>query len=179
MRVFVVVGRTGSPTNDGAMPASRQASVSVAAASSRPVTATSVDLAAERDDIVRDVGGAAHAVHVVIERDDRDRGFRRNARHAADDELVDHGVADDEDVHAAHARRRSRARVQARVAVAASSRRAAANGKRDEHEEEHQELGVAEVVLEETGGEHAGDGGEAGRGRTSDRRSDRKMRNRL
>ena len=61
-------------------------------------------VAAERDDVARDVGRAAHAVHVVVERDDRDGRFRRNARHAADDELVDHGVADDEDVHAAHAR---------------------------------------------------------------------------
>src|SRR6187455_132845 len=38
-------------------------------------------------------------------------------------------------------------------------------GKSDEHEEEHQELGVAKVVLEKTGREHAGDGREAGRGK--------------
>ncbi len=97
--------RTGpSPTNDGAIPASRHAWASVAAASSRPVTATSVACAAERHDVARHVGGAADAVHVVVEGDDRDRRLRRDARHAADDELVDHRVADDEDVDAAGAR---------------------------------------------------------------------------
>src|SRR4051812_29037202 len=35
---------------------------------------------------------------------------------------------------------------------------------RDEHEEQHQEFGVAEVVLEESGRQHRGDGGEAGGG---------------
>ena len=77
---------------------------SVAAASSRAGDGDERGLAAERDDVVRDVGRAAHAVHLVVERDDRDGRFRRNARHAADDELVEHGVADDEDVA-----RRSRA----------------------------------------------------------------------
>src|SRR6185295_4565962 len=36
-------------------------------------------------------------------------------------------------------------------------------GKSDEHEEEHQKLGVAEVVFEETGRQHAGDGGKTSR----------------
>src|SRR5687767_11349337 len=40
MRTLVVVGRLASPTSDGAIPASRQACASVAAPSSWPVTAT-------------------------------------------------------------------------------------------------------------------------------------------
>ena len=58
-------------------------------------------LAAERGDVVRDVGRAAHPEHLVIERDDRHRRLGRDAGDAADDELVEHGVADDEDAGAA------------------------------------------------------------------------------
>jgi len=61
-------------------------------------------LSAERHDVACHVRGAADPVHVVVECHDRNRRLRRDACHATDDELVDHGVADDEDVHAAHAR---------------------------------------------------------------------------
>ena len=129
MRTFVVVGRArGRRRTTGAMPASRHACASVAAASSCPVTADERRLAAERRDVVRDVGGAADAIRLVIEGDDRHRRFGRDARHAADDERVEHRVADDEDVRARSTRRSSRARAQARAAAAASSPRAAANG---------------------------------------------------
>ena len=58
-------------------------------------------LAAERGDVVRDVGRPADPEHLVIEGDDRHRRLWRNPRHAADDELVEHGVADHEDMSAA------------------------------------------------------------------------------
>ena len=57
-------------------------------------------VAAERGDVVGDVGGAADAVRLMIERDDGHRRFRRDARHAADDERVEHRVADDEHMRA-------------------------------------------------------------------------------
>jgi len=44
------------------------------------------------------VGGAPQPARLVVEGDDRNRGLGRDARHAADDEGVDHGVAHDEDV---------------------------------------------------------------------------------
>ena len=55
------------------------------------------------------------------------RRFGRDARDASGDELVEHGVADDEHVGARHAGRRASAPGQARAA-AASIGRAAANG---------------------------------------------------
>ena len=61
-------------------------------------------LPAQRHDVARHVGGPADPVHVVVEGDDRDRRLGGNARHAADDEFVDHRIADDEDVDAARPR---------------------------------------------------------------------------
>ena len=103
-RVFVVVGRTGVADERGS-----DARFATGLGQCRGCLVPSGDsdergMTAERDDIARDVGRAAHAIHVVVERDDRDGCFRRNACHAADDELVDHRVADDEDVDPAHAR---------------------------------------------------------------------------
>ena len=60
--------------------------------------------AAERRDVVGDVGGAAEPVLFVIEPDDRHRGFRRDALHAAEHEVIEHEVADDEDGAAGEAR---------------------------------------------------------------------------
>ena len=51
-----------------------------------------LDAAAERGDVVRDVGGAAEAVLLLLEADHRDRRFRRNALDAADDEVIQHHV---------------------------------------------------------------------------------------
>ena len=59
--------------------------------------------AAERCDVVSDVGRAADPMTFVIEHHDRHRGFWRDARHAARDELVEHGVAHHEHVGACHA----------------------------------------------------------------------------
>src|SRR5207248_1769678 len=59
-------------------------------------------------------------------------------------------------------------RTVARSGASGGSSIFAARGRerqRDEHEEKHQELGVAEVVLEEAGGEHRRNGGECGSGR--------------
>ena len=88
-------------------------------------------------------------------------GEMRSTR--ADEELVEHDVADDEQRApvrsgrgvACPVRRRSRARDGDRRA--AHSGGAAIGGERqgDEDEKQHQELGVAEVVLEQPGGEHA------------------------
>ena len=57
---------------------------------------TSDARAAERRDVVRDVGGAAQARVLRLEPDDRHRRFRRDPRHASDDEAIEHDVADDE-----------------------------------------------------------------------------------
>src|SRR4029450_9309938 len=48
---------------------------------------------AERRDVVRDIGGAAQARVLGLEMHDRDRGFGGDARHAADDEAIEHDVA--------------------------------------------------------------------------------------
>ena len=156
MRTLVVVGRLASPTSDGAMPASRHAWASVAR---RVVHAGDGDerrLSAERRDVVRHVGRAAHPQHLVIEGDDRHRRLGRDARDAADDELVEHGVADDEDAGAA-GRRRDPARAVRRDGWQQHGPVDRRKRQRDEHEEQHQEFGVAEVVLEQAGGEHRGD----------------------
>ncbi len=52
--------------------------------------------AAERQDVVRDVGGAAQPHVLRPEAHDRHRRLGRNARHVPDDEAVEHHVADDE-----------------------------------------------------------------------------------
>lgn len=49
---------------------------------------------AERRDIARDVAGAADVNLAALGRDDRRRRFRRDPRHLAIDELVQHDVAD-------------------------------------------------------------------------------------
>ena len=56
-----------------------------------------LDAAAERDDVVGDVGGAAEPLRLVVEADDRHRRFRRDPLDPADDELIEHQVADDQD----------------------------------------------------------------------------------
>ena len=50
----------------------------------------------QRGQIARDVGRAAGHEAFALEIHDRHRRFRRNARDAAPDELVEHHVADDE-----------------------------------------------------------------------------------
>ena len=68
------------------MPIARAAQVGaqVAAVSSSPTTPRSSTRAAERGDVVRDVGGAAEPVLLVLEADHRDRRFGRDAFDAAD-----------------------------------------------------------------------------------------------
>ena len=51
----------------------------------------------QRNEIARDVGRAAGHETFAVKIHDRHRRFRRNARYAAPDELVEHHVADDED----------------------------------------------------------------------------------
>ena len=51
---------------------------------------------AERRDVVRDVRRAAQPHVLRLEADDGDRRLRRNARHASDDEAIEHHVADHE-----------------------------------------------------------------------------------
>ena len=59
--------------------------------------ADDLDAAAERRHVVRDVGGAAQPVSLVIELHDRHRRFGGDAFDAADHEMIEHHVADDED----------------------------------------------------------------------------------
>ena len=66
--------------------------------------------AAERGDVVRHVGRAAQAELVAVEPDDRHRRLGRNAIDAADQEVVEHDVADDGDAAAGEARRARLAR---------------------------------------------------------------------
>ena len=49
---------------------------------------------AERGDVARDVAGAADIGLAALDGDDRRRRFRRNPRHLAIDELVEHEIAD-------------------------------------------------------------------------------------
>ena len=51
---------------------------------------------AERSDVARDIAGAADIGLAALRRDDRRRRLRRNPRHLAIDELVEHEVADAE-----------------------------------------------------------------------------------
>ena len=59
---------------------------------------------AKGGEIVGDIGGAAETHELRLKMHDRHRRFRRDARHVADDEAVEHDVADDQDVVAAQAR---------------------------------------------------------------------------
>ena len=64
----------------------------------------------KRSQIARDIGRAAGHEALALEIHDRHRRFRRNARHAAPDELVQHHVADDEHAGFCAAARICRAR---------------------------------------------------------------------
>ena len=59
--------------------------------------------ATERHDVVRRVCRAAKPQILGLEPHDWDRRLRRDARHAADDEAIEHHVADDEDREAGEA----------------------------------------------------------------------------
>ena len=59
-----------------------------------------LDRAAQRPRVARHVAGAAHAKFLVIELHDRNRRFRRNSRHAPEDEVIEHQVAHNGDGHA-------------------------------------------------------------------------------
>ena len=69
----------------------------------------------ERGQVARDVGRAAGHEAFALEIHDRHRRFRRNARDAAPDELVQHHVAEDE--HAGFWRRRTKSAAHARWKV--------------------------------------------------------------
>ena len=97
-RSFRVVQREGSVTSASCRTSARvRPARRWAAGSSSPITPSELDAAAERGDVVRDVGGAAEAVLLLLEADHRDRRFGRNALDAADDEVIEHHVADDQD----------------------------------------------------------------------------------
>ena len=66
------------------------------AAPSLPVRPTSSTRPPRARDVVRHVGGAAHAVLVALVGDHRHRSLGRDAAHAPHHELVEHHVADDE-----------------------------------------------------------------------------------
>ena len=100
-----------------------------------------------------------------LETDHRHRRLGRDPRHPADDETIEHHIADDEDRLAGeHARdqlrrgRRRARRVTDRHAWRdASAARANGGGRqRDHDQEQHQEFGVAEVVFEEPGRQERG-----------------------
>ena len=55
-----------------------------------------VHLAAECGEISRNIGAAAGRVGFVSEVDHRDRCFRRNAAGLADDKVIEHHIADDD-----------------------------------------------------------------------------------
>jgi hypothetical protein len=63
----------------------------------RPDHAHEFDTPSECPDVRGDVAGSPDAVLIVIVFDDGDRRFGRNPRHAADDEMVEHHVAHDQD----------------------------------------------------------------------------------
>ena len=50
--------------------------------------------------VARHVAGAAHAKFLMVELHDRNRRFRRNSRHAPEDEVIEHQVAHNGDGHA-------------------------------------------------------------------------------
>jgi hypothetical protein len=56
-----------------------------------------IGTSSEGHDVVRDVGGAADASLFAAKLHDWDRRFRRNACDSADQELIEHHVADDKD----------------------------------------------------------------------------------
>ena len=97
-RSFRVVQRDGSVTS-AVVPhlGARQARAQVRGRLVVADHAEELDAAAERGDVVRDVGGAAEAVLLLLEADHRDRRFRRDAIDAADDEVIEHHVADHQD----------------------------------------------------------------------------------
>ena len=70
--------------------------LSFAPASSSPTRPDEDAARAERGDVARDIAGAADIGLAALDRDDRRRRFRRNARHLAIDEFVEHEVADAE-----------------------------------------------------------------------------------
>ena len=104
--------------------------------------------------LLRDVGGAAEPPGLVVEADDRDRRFGRDAIDGADDELIDHQVADDEDrtpgkaIEDSSRRRHGAARTRPSRSTAGAGGALGGVGQRDEDEEQHQEFGVAEIVFE-------------------------------
>ena len=162
-RAAVAVGDAPPPVP---MPASRRSASSRVPSASLPTRPAISTRAAERRDVVRHVRGAAEAIALVIELDDRHRRFRRNAVDPPDHEVIEHQVADDQhrcgrapdraapgDQSARRAWRRARRR----------DRRAFRRvGQRDEDEEQHQELGVAEIVFEQPRRQHRADHREPG-----------------
>ena len=66
------------------------------AASSWPIGAEKFRRHVQRGEVAGHVGRAAGHEAFALEIHDRHRRFRRNARHAAPDELVEHHVADDQ-----------------------------------------------------------------------------------
>ena len=155
MRTFSTVGRPASSTSPTVeMPAAASESAQPLRGRVDADHADERHAGAERREIVRDVRRAAEPDVFVLEPHHGHRRFRRDPRHLADDEPIEHDVADDEDAESRQPRHEIAAapRVERRQRHAWASAevqgRAAANGSVTSEQEQHQELGVAEVVLE-------------------------------
>ena len=96
-RTFRVVGRAGSHTSTLSIRLSCASSGLQSCA--RIVVADQADkdaARAERSDVARDIAGAADIGLAALDGDHRRGRFRRNPRHLAIDEFVEHEVADAE-----------------------------------------------------------------------------------
>ena len=92
-RRAAAIGRPARPRSGSSFASS---AFSFAPASSSPTRPAKMQRAPSDGDVARDVAGAADIGLAALDRDHRRRRFRRNARHLAIDEFVEHEVADAE-----------------------------------------------------------------------------------
>ena len=152
-RTFSVVGRPGSSTRPSTFDAGeRELLAEPRGGAVRADDADERRPAAERGDVVRHVRRASQAHVLRLELHDRDRRFGRDARHAADDEAIEHDVADDEHRLAGEAPDEiaRAARGEPGERHAAADRSAAANGSVTISRNSIRNFGVPEVVLEQS-----------------------------
>ena len=103
---FASSAAPGSQTSTLSIRLSRASSAfKVLPASSSPISPTKMQRAPSAGDIARDVAGAADIGLAALHGDHRRRRFRRNPRHLAIDEFVQHEVADAEHGLAGHRKR--------------------------------------------------------------------------
>ena len=96
-RTFRVVGREGSQTSTLSIPLScASCGLQLRAGVVLADQADEDAARAERGDVARDIAGAADIGFAALHGNDRRGRFRRNPRHLAIDEFVEHEVADAE-----------------------------------------------------------------------------------